>query len=49
MVQKTNEIGPLHTLDRTKMKYLGGGGIPQDAGLSYFLKNKLQKIARYDS
>jgi hypothetical protein len=31
------------------MKKLGGGGIPQDAGLSYFLKNKLQNIARYDS
>ena len=44
--KKTNEIGPLHTLDMTKMKHLGGGGIPQGVGLSDFLKNKLQKIAR---
>jgi hypothetical protein len=30
--EKTNEIGPLHTVDRTKMKQLGGVGMPQDAG-----------------
>jgi hypothetical protein len=29
-----------------KMKKLGGGGIPQEVGLSDFPKNKLQKIAR---
>ena len=46
MIQANQRIGPLHALDRTKMKKLGGGGIPQDAGLSEFLKNKLQKIAR---
>jgi hypothetical protein len=44
--EKTNEIGPLHTVDRTEMKQLGGGGMPQDAGLSDFLKNKLHKTTR---
>jgi hypothetical protein len=33
----------------TNMKQLGGGGIPQDAALLDFLKNKLEKIARYNS
>ena len=44
--KENQQIGPLHTLVRTKMKHLGGGGIPKDAGLSELLKNKLQKIAR---
>jgi hypothetical protein len=44
--EKTNEIGPLHTLDRTKMKQLGGTGMPQDAGLLDFPKNKLHKTTR---
>jgi hypothetical protein len=33
--EKTNEIGPLHTLDRTKMKQLGGAGMPQDVGYKF--------------
>jgi hypothetical protein len=44
--EKTNEIGPLHTVDRTKMKQLGGACMPQDAGLSDFPKNKLHKTTR---
>ena len=46
MIQGNKHIEPLHTLARVKMKKLGGGGIPQDAGISDFLKNKLQNIAR---
>jgi hypothetical protein len=46
MIQGNTHIEPLNTLARIKMKKLGGGGIPQDAGLLDFLKNKLQKIAR---
>jgi hypothetical protein len=30
--EKNNKIGPLHTLDRTKIKQLGDAGMPQDAG-----------------
>jgi hypothetical protein len=33
--EKINKIGPLHTLDRTKMKKLGGAGMPQDAGYRF--------------
>jgi hypothetical protein len=46
MIQGNQPIEPLHTLARIKMKKLGGGGIPQDAGLSEFQKNKLHKISR---
>jgi hypothetical protein len=46
MIQENPRVGPIHALDRTKMKKLGGGGIPQDSCLSDFLKNKLQKIER---
>ena len=46
MIQGNQPIEPLHTLDRDKVKQLGGGGMPQDVGLSDFLKNKLQKIPR---
>jgi hypothetical protein len=43
--EQTHRATP-YELARIKMKKLGGGGIPQDAGLSDFLKNKLQKIPR---
>jgi hypothetical protein len=46
MMQENQHIEPFHKIVRIKMKQLGGGGMPQDAGLSEFLKNKLQKIAR---
>jgi hypothetical protein len=46
VLQGNQNLETIHTLDRINMKKLGGGGIPQDAGLSDFLKNKLQKIAR---
>jgi hypothetical protein len=40
------DFGPYYTLDRIKLKQLGGAGMPQEAGLSEFLKNKLQKTTR---
>jgi hypothetical protein len=46
MIQGNKHIEPLHALVRIKMKKLGGGGIPQEAGLSDFQKNKLHKIPR---
>jgi hypothetical protein len=46
MMQENQHIEPLHKIFMIKMKQLGGGGMPQDAGLSGFLKNKLQKIER---
>jgi hypothetical protein len=46
MMQENQHIEPLHKIVRIKMKQLGGGGMPQDAVLSEFLKNKLQKTAR---
>jgi hypothetical protein len=45
-MQENKHIEPLHKMFMIKMKQLGGGGMPQDAGFSEFLKNKLQKIAR---
>jgi hypothetical protein len=43
--EQTHRATP-YELARIKMKKLGGGGIPQEEGLSDFLKNKLQNIAR---
>jgi hypothetical protein len=44
--KKTNKFGPVFILVRTKMKQLGGAGMPQDAGLSDFPKTKLNKTTR---
>ena len=46
LMQENQHIETPHKIVRIKMKQLGCGGMPQDAGLSDFLKNKLQKIAR---
>jgi hypothetical protein len=44
--KNTIRFGPIHTLVRTKMKQLGGGGMPQDSVYADFPKNKLHKTIR---